>query len=277
VIAIPIRSSAAARTLTSQATNDIHFATPGRYVSSIGYADSRDGVHFTCCSEPLIVPDQPFEMGLGCEDPRVVRIGDEYFIYYTAVEGVPPDFRVRIALATTTTTTTTDFRTVVKHGVVGPRGAPSKAATLFPELVDGGYLWFFTWCSDTPGSTIMHAKFSSLDDVRKPPPGFLARVVEDYDRSAVLTAGDPADRMKVPRTARARVGRTTTQDRCRLAAGLLQLGSCGAARVADIRGPAGPCPTVAGARSHTGARYCARKPKRSLPESSIGLRSRPAR
>lgn len=174
-----------------RATNDVKFATGGRYVSSIGYAESTDGIHFERRAEPLISPDLPFEEGLGCEDPRVVRLGDEYFIYYTAVRGTPPHIDVRIALATTT-----DFKTVTKHGVVGPKGAPSKAATLLPEAVGGQYVWFFTWCSDTPGATILHARFDSLDDVRRPPPGFIASVVDDYDHSAVLVPGDRAELAK---------------------------------------------------------------------------------
>lgn len=174
-----------------RATNDVNFARPGEYVSSIGLARSVDGVVFERAAEPLIVPDQPYEQGLGCEDPRVVRLGDTYFIYYTAVEGYPPDFKVRIALATTT-----DFKTVTKHGVVGPKGAPSKAATLFPEQVGGQYLWFFTWCSDTPGAAILHARFDDLAQVLAPPPGFIASVVEDYDTSAVLISGDRAELVK---------------------------------------------------------------------------------
>ncbi len=174
-----------------RATNDVHFETSGAYVSSIGYAESVDGVHFERRDTPLISPDQPYEQGLGCEDPRVVRIGDEYYIYYTAVEGTPPDIKVRIALATTK-----DFRTVTKHGIVGPKGAPSKAATLLPEPVGGQYIWYFTWCSDTPGAAILHARFDTLDQVRKPPPGFIAGVVEDYDTSAVLIPGDRAELAK---------------------------------------------------------------------------------
>lgn len=174
-----------------RATNGVDFAVAGAYVSSIGYAESTDGVHFERRDTPLISPDMPYEKGLGCEDPRVVRMGDEYFIYYTAVEGVPPNIKVRIALATTR-----DFQTVVKHGIVGPAGAPSKAASLLPEPVGGQYVWFFTWCSDTPGATVLHVRFDSLDDVRKPPPGAVAHAVENYDDHAVLLPGDRAELVK---------------------------------------------------------------------------------
>ena len=174
-----------------RATNDVHFGTAGKYVSSIGIADSADGVHFTRRPEPLIVADQPYEQGLGCEDPRVVFLDGEYYIYYTAVEGTPPDIRVRIALATSP-----DLREITKHGIVGPKGAPSKAATLFPEPVGGKYLWFFTWCSDTPGAAILHTTFDDLAAVKSPAPGHIASAVEDYDDSAVLISGDRAELAK---------------------------------------------------------------------------------
>jgi predicted GH43/DUF377 family glycosyl hydrolase len=175
-----------------RATNDVHFDTAGKYVSSIGIAESTDGVHFTSRPEPLIAPDQPYEQGLGCEDPRVVFLEGEYYIYYTAVEGTPPDIKVRIALATSP-----DLREITKHGIVGPKGAPSKAATLFPEPIGGQYLWFFTWSSDTPGSAILHARFDDLAAVKSPPPGFIASVVEDYEASAVLVPGDHAELVKI--------------------------------------------------------------------------------
>ena len=175
-----------------RATNGVEFGTAGEYVSSIGIADSTDGVRFTRRAEPLIVPDHTYEVGLGCEDPRVVFLDGEYYMYYTAVEGTPPDIKVRIALATSP-----DLKTVKKHGIVGPKGAPSKAATLFPERVDGKYLWFFTWLSDTPGATILHTVFDDLEAVRNPPPGHVAAAVEDYDRSAVLIPGDRVELAKV--------------------------------------------------------------------------------
>ncbi|NUR58240.1 MAG: hypothetical protein HOV87_06030 [Catenulispora sp.] len=175
-----------------RATNGVEFGTAGEYVSCIGIADSTDGVRFVRRAEPLIAPDHTYEVGLGCEDPRVVFLDGEYYIYYTAVEGTPPDIKVRIALATSP-----DLETVTKHGIVGPHGAPSKAATLFPEPVDGRYLWFFTWLSDTPGATILHAFYDDLEAVRKPPPGHVAAAIEDYDRSAILIPGDRVELAKV--------------------------------------------------------------------------------
>lgn len=85
--------------------------------------------------ELLIAPSEPFD-AFGCEDPRVVKLGDTFYITYTAIDGPLENKEqrpnVRIALATTT-----DFKTITKHGIIGPR-VSSKAAALFPEPVNGG-------------------------------------------------------------------------------------------------------------------------------------------
>lgn len=164
-----------------RATNDVRRDEDGGYMSSIGYAESTDGKHFKRASKPLIVPDQPYEDKLGCEDPRVTKIGDTYYMYYTAVGSDGDDWKIRIALATSK-----DFKTWKKHGIVGPPDTTSKAACLFPERINGKYLWFYTWESDSPLSTIMQAKFDNLDDVIKPPKGFFEKNIEHFDENAVF-------------------------------------------------------------------------------------------
>src|SRR5579871_333924 len=51
--------------------------------SRIGYAESTDGRHFTIDPKPVLEPREPYEAGGGVEDPRVVRIGDLYYMTYT--------------------------------------------------------------------------------------------------------------------------------------------------------------------------------------------------
>lgn len=159
-----------------RATNDIRIKETGGYVSSIGYAESTDGIHFTRFSKPLIAPDQEYERGLGCEDPRVTKIDDQYVLYYTAVKGIGREKEVRIALATSK-----DFKIWKKHGIVGP-ATKSKAAVLFPEKIDGKYLMFYTWMPDRPLSSIIQAKFDRLEDVINPPKGLIANTLDSYEK-----------------------------------------------------------------------------------------------
>lgn len=164
-----------------RATNDIRVEEINGYVSSIGYAESTDGIHFTRFPEPLISPDQEYENYLGCEDARVTKINDTYFLYYTAVSGTPDIYNVRVALATSK-----DFKKWKKHGIVGPQHTRSKAACLFPEKINGKYVMFYTWNADRPSSSIMQAQFNSLQDVIKPTKGYMADNIDHYWNNVVF-------------------------------------------------------------------------------------------
>jgi predicted GH43/DUF377 family glycosyl hydrolase len=164
-----------------RATNDTHADIPGRYMSSIGYAESTDGINFTRFPDPLIEPDQEYEKGLGCEDPRVTKIHNTYFMYYTAVGGTNYEWQARIGLATSK-----DFKEWTKHGIVGPHNTTSKAAALFPEKIGGKYIMFYTWMSDTPQSTIMEARFDTLEEVKKPPRHLMVEDIDRYEQNAVF-------------------------------------------------------------------------------------------
>ena len=52
-------------------------------LSTIGYAKSKDGIHFSNRRQ-LIKPDYAWE-AFGCEDPRVTEFEGRYFIFYTAL------------------------------------------------------------------------------------------------------------------------------------------------------------------------------------------------
>ena len=172
-----------------RATNDIHRNKAGRYVSSVGYAESTDGVHFQRFAEPLIVPDQEYEKRLGCEDPRVTKIDDTYFLYYTAVGGTESGEGVRIALATSK-----DFKRWTKHGIVGPQHTTSKAACLFPEMIQGQYIMFYTWMSDHPMSSIMQVRFDRVEDVMRPPSAVMADNLDHYQENVVFQPPERAFR-----------------------------------------------------------------------------------
>ena len=52
-------------------------------VSTIGYADSKDGIHFIKATAPVFTPKTSYETGGGIEDPRLVKIGDQFYLTYT--------------------------------------------------------------------------------------------------------------------------------------------------------------------------------------------------
>jgi len=57
------------------------------YVSSIGIAKSKDGIHFNNRSR-FIVAEEEWEK-FGCEDPRVTKFNNSYYIFYTALSQYP--------------------------------------------------------------------------------------------------------------------------------------------------------------------------------------------
>jgi beta-1,2-mannosidase len=62
-------------------------ATDAKMISRIGYADSADGLHFKVRPQPVLEPEAPYEQGGGVEDPRLVRIGDTFYLTYTGYNG----------------------------------------------------------------------------------------------------------------------------------------------------------------------------------------------
>lgn len=100
------------------------------YLTSISHlrlARSRDGVHFTVDAAPFIRPDCELE-GFGCEDARITRIGDTYYINYTAVS---------IHGITTALAATRDFVHVEKHGSIFV--TENRDVCIFPEKIGGKY------------------------------------------------------------------------------------------------------------------------------------------
>jgi predicted GH43/DUF377 family glycosyl hydrolase len=129
----------------------------------------------------VLTPSESYDCD-GCEDARVTKVGDTYYLYYTAIAIDGNGERIiRVAIATSR-----DAKNWEKHGVVGPAGSRSKAATLFPEPIGGKYWWFYTWEADRPESTIMSVAAASLKDVIAPPAGQIAHTLEHYDSWAVF-------------------------------------------------------------------------------------------
>ena len=67
-------------------------------VSDIGIAESKDGIEFYN-RKRFIISEEPWER-FGCEDPRVTKFGDKYYIFYTALSAWPPKTEgIRVGLA----------------------------------------------------------------------------------------------------------------------------------------------------------------------------------
>jgi len=105
----------------------LYRAVEGENFSTIGYAKlDRNGKVLERRPDPAIKREFDQEKQ-GCEDARIVKFDDTYYIFYTAYNGAT----VRVAAASTT-----DFLSFKKHGVIIP-DVNNKDAMIFPEPIDG--------------------------------------------------------------------------------------------------------------------------------------------
>lgn len=151
-----------------QGNGIIHFlyraiSTPQQYdgltieLSTIGYATSKDGVHFQDRRQ-FIYPEYAWEH-YGCEDPRVTKIGRKYFIFYTALSTYPfsPE-GIKIGVAITR-----DFQSIEEKHLVTHFN--TKAMSLFPSKIGGVYKAILTVNTDKPPAKIAIASFERLDQI----------------------------------------------------------------------------------------------------------------
>ncbi|MGQ0641105.1 MAG: glycoside hydrolase family 130 protein [Gemmatimonadaceae bacterium] len=96
-------------------------------ISHLRVARSSDGIHFDVESVPALSAATPYE-SFGVEDARVTRVGDTYWINYTAVS----PYGIATALASTK-----DFRTFARHGIIFPPN--NRDVTIFPKRIGGRF------------------------------------------------------------------------------------------------------------------------------------------
>lgn len=146
--------------LLYRAISMLHYHTAARaniITSDIGIASSRDGIRFKN-RRRFIVPEQDWEK-FGCEDPRVTKLGNKYYIFYTALSEYP--FRaegIKVGLAISK-----DLKTVEEKHLVTFFNA--KAMALFPEKIRGKIWAILTVHTDKPPSKICLASFDKEKDI----------------------------------------------------------------------------------------------------------------
>jgi beta-1,2-mannosidase len=126
----------------------LYRAQSRRGTSSLGYAESVDGVHFSRRARPVFVPEAPYERGGGCEDPRLVQFGQTCYLTYTGYNNVngrgPAGKDAQLCLATSN-----DLINWRRQGVIMPayRGkwnvGWTKSGAIVPEKVAGKYWMYY--------------------------------------------------------------------------------------------------------------------------------------
>ena len=117
--------------------------------STLGYATSSDGITIDeRLHEPIYIPRAEFEQkkggtigNSGCEDPRTTIIGKTLYMLYTAYDGVQVP-RVTLTSIPLTSFLKRDWDAWSDPVRISPPGLDDKDACLFPEKVNGKYLFF---------------------------------------------------------------------------------------------------------------------------------------
>jgi|GEM_PF-184830 len=133
----------------------------------IGYAWSTDGLSFTRLPDPVLSPSESYDIG-GCEDPRVVKIGNRYYMTYTGndpLEGGGYRTPGNICLARSE-----DLIHWEKLGeTVQPAHAWNshqiKAGALVPEKIGGYYYMFYMGENQPWRGRIGLARATDIDNV----------------------------------------------------------------------------------------------------------------
>ena len=113
--------------------------------SRIGLAWSENGIHFKREEKPVLEPSEPYELPGGCEDPRVVKIENTFYLTYTAYDGKT----ARLCLASSK-----DLYNWTKHGPMFPELGWTKAGVIVPEKIGEKYYMYFgeygAWLASSP-------------------------------------------------------------------------------------------------------------------------------
>ena len=146
--------------LLYRALSQPHYHTSAQtrmMVSDIGIAESNDGVHFEN-RRRFIVPELEWER-FGCEDPRVTKLDNKYYIFYTALSQYP--FRaegIKVGLAISK-----NLKTIEEKHLVTPFNA--KGMALFQEKIQGKIWAILTFHTDRPPAKICLASFDKEEDI----------------------------------------------------------------------------------------------------------------
>src|SRR5271165_5316762 len=179
--------------------------------SRLGYAESKDGVHFVRDAEPVLSPEAEYEKDGGVEDPRLQKFGDTFYLTYTGYN--KKDAQLCLA-------TSRDLRHWERLGVILPAHKGNwnvgwtKSGAIVPAKINGKYwmYWLGTAADKTDqmglsySTDLMHwTEATSVPVLPRKAGKFDARVVEPgpapiITRDGIVLIYNGADEKLVYRT-----------------------------------------------------------------------------
>lgn len=108
------------------ADSRVFYVDGSLYLTSISHlrtARSKDGIHFIVDPLPAVTAENTLE-AFGVEDPRITRLGDAWWVTYTAVS--PAGIATGLLRSV-------DLRTYERRGIIFP--PPNRDVAIFPERI----------------------------------------------------------------------------------------------------------------------------------------------
>lgn len=158
-----------------------------QHVIHFGLAVSRDGYHFERFDQPVLSPSADGLDGGCMEDPRIVKMGDYYYITYASRAFPPgeywlhegkcytnPDCAAEFPLCIRQNHTTShllitkDFKHFIRGGMLTNPMIDDRDVILFPEKIGGKFYMMhrpMEWCGDLYGTSHPAIWISSADDL----------------------------------------------------------------------------------------------------------------
>ena len=156
------------------------------HIIRLGKAVSTDGVNFTRCSDKPFFAPLPCEPDAGCvEDPRLIKMGDCYYMTYASrpfAPGqywkpdnkptyTPPEICPGMVLKNQSVTHlayTYDFKSFKKLGRITDSRFDDRDVIIFPETVGGKYVMLsrpLEWKGESYGTPVPSIWITFSDDM----------------------------------------------------------------------------------------------------------------
>src|SRR5262245_11728598 len=108
--------------------------------SRLGYATSTDGIHFSQWAKPVMEPITRYERDGGVEDPRLIKLGDTYYLTYTGYNKKD----AQLCLATSKDLINWERKGVLLPAYKGRWNVGwTKSGAIVPQKINGLYWMYF--------------------------------------------------------------------------------------------------------------------------------------
>jgi len=166
----------------------LYRAQDGNGTSRLGYATSADGIHFIRSAKPVMEPTTEYERDGGVEDPRLIKLGDTYYLTYTGYNKKD----AQLCLATSKDLINWERKGILLPAYKGRWNVGwTKSGAIVPQKINGLYWMYFMADANKQTSQMGVAYSSDLVHWVEPLDQPVLRSRPGYFDSYVVEPGPP--------------------------------------------------------------------------------------